>query len=106
MLTKRDDIKKHRKEIAEAVAEMNKYDVVIDSAAAIQKCLKDGYDVVAKENTIRSVIREELGMRYRKIVSISSSGNTPKNLVLRQQFALKLIDILTAGKTVINIDET
>ena len=51
-------------------------------------------------------MKEELGMRYRKIVSVSSTGNTPKNLVLRQQFALRLIDVLTAGKTVINVDET
>ena len=45
-------------------------------------------------------------MRYRKIISVSSTGNTPKNLVLRQQFALKLIEALVAGKTIINVDET
>ena len=65
-----------------------------------------GYDIEAKIKTIQSVMKEELGMHYRKIVSVSSTGNTPKNLVLRQQFALRLIDVLTAGKIVINVDET
>ena len=49
---------------------------------------------------------KDLGMKYRKIASVSRNGNTPKNLVLRQQFALKLIQLLESGKTVINVDET
>lgn len=85
---------------------MNQLDVVVDSAAAVQKGLKVGYDIEAKLKTVQSVMKDELGMRYRKIVSVSSTGNNPKNLVLRQQFALRLIDVLAAGKTVINVDET
>ena len=85
---------------------MNRYDVVVDSVVAVQKGLKEGYDMDAKAKTIGSVMKQELGMRYRKIVSVSTTGNTPKNLVLRQQFALKLIEVLKIGKTVINVDET
>ena len=106
LMIKRDEEKQHREDIAEVVSEMNKYDVVIDSVVAVQKGLKEGYDMEAKTKTIRSVMKQELGMRYRKIVSVSTTGNTPKNLVLRQQFALKLIEVLEIGKTVINVDET
>ena len=106
ILGARDDTAAHRAAIVEAVAEMNHHDVVVDSVSAVKKCLKDGYDLEAKETVIRSVMKKDLGMRYRKILSVSSTGNTPKNLVLRQQFALKLIEALAAGKTVINVDET
>ena len=85
---------------------MNEHNVVVDSVEGFQKGLKVGYDIEAKIGVIKSVMKDELGMRYRKIVSISRTGNTPKNLVLRQQFALKLIEVLNAGKIVINVDET
>ena len=51
-------------------------------------------------------MREDLGMRYRKLVPISIHGNSDKNLVLRQQFAMQLIGLLKAGKTLLNVDET
>ena len=51
-------------------------------------------------------MREELGMRYKKILSASIHSNSVKNLVLRQQFALEFLNQLQAGKTIINIDET
>ena len=39
-------------------------------------------------------MREDLGMRYRKIKPVSIHGNSDKNLILRQQFALKLIQLM------------
>ena len=51
-------------------------------------------------------MREEMGMRFRKIVPVSIHGNSEKNLVLRQQFARVLIDLLMQGKTILNVDET
>ena len=47
--------------------------------------------MTVKKRLICSVMTKDLGMKYRKIVSVSRNGNTPKNLVLRQQFAIKLI---------------
>ena len=54
-------------------------------------------DIEAKLSLISSVMKEDLGMKYKRIKSISNEGNSPKNLVLRQQFALKLIGLLGAG---------
>ncbi len=45
-------------------------------------------------------------MSYRKILPISIHGNSIKNLVLRQQFALKFLELMQAKKVIINIDET
>lgn len=66
----------------------------------------DDLGVDAQEPEIRSVMREDLGMRYRKIVPISIHGNSEKNLVLRQQFAIKLIGLMVEGKRLLNIDQT
>jgi len=40
------------------------------------------------------------------VKAISWQGNAPKNLILRQQFALEYLKIDLRKKTVINIDET
>ena len=84
ILTKKNEVQKHRKDIKDAVTELNSHDIVIDSVAAVKKHLKVGYDLEAKETVIRSVMREDLAMRYRKILSVSWTGNSSKNLVLRQ----------------------
>ena len=47
-----------------------------------------------------------LGMSYRKLTSLAIFANSSRNLVCRQQFALKLIDLLNEGKRIINIDQT
>ena len=47
----------------------------------------------------------ELEMSYRKVKPVSLHANSEKNLVLRQQFALRLLGAMKAGKTVLNIDE-
>ena len=85
---------------------MNQYNVFIDSARSVKKALEDGLGATAKEHEIRRIMRDDLNMRYRKVIPISIHGNSEKNLVLRQQFALKLIGLLHAGKTLLNIDET
>ena len=74
---------KQREDIAEALEEMNKLNVVIDSVQQVQKALSYGLDIKAKQKVIRSVMKYELGMKYKKIKSVSNTGNTPKNLVLR-----------------------
>ena len=45
-------------------------------------------------------------MSFKKIVPISVHGNSVRNLVLRQQFALHFLDLLESKKVIIDIDET
>jgi hypothetical protein len=51
-------------------------------------------------------MRQDLGMRYRKIVAISPSENTLTNLVLRQQYAIRYLREIQTRTRLINIDET
>jgi hypothetical protein len=40
-------------------------------------------DIKTTAEEVRDVMREELGMRYRKIKTVSLHSNSEKNLVLR-----------------------
>ena len=51
-------------------------------------------------------MKNECGMSYKKVVPISLTGNSTRNLILRQQFALRYLQIDFKKKTIINIDET
>lgn len=85
---------------------MNEFNVFIDSVQSVKKCLLDTMEVDASEHEIRNVMRHDLNMRYRKVLPVSIHGNSEKNLVLRQQFARNMINLLKAGKTLLNVDET
>ena len=51
-------------------------------------------------------MREDCEMSYRSIKRISIHGNSPKNLVLRQQFAIEMLKVSNEGKVLLCIDET
>ena len=85
---------------------MNHQDTFIDSAASVQKVLLEEHQMEKKQSLIRSVMRDDLDMRFRKVLPVSIHANSWKNLVLRQQFALKYIELLFKDKIILNIDET
>ena len=78
----------------------------MDSAKAVA----DSIDVTGQKpvslSTVRSVMREELGMRFRKIKTVSLHSNSEKNLVLRQRWALEFLAQARKKKVFLNIDET
>ena len=51
-------------------------------------------------------MREELGMRYRKIKTVSLHSNSEKNLVLRQRWSLEFLAQARKKRVFINVDET
>ena len=55
---------------------------------------------------VRSVMKEELGMSYRKIVTVSLHSNSEKNLVLRQHWAMEFFAQAKKKKVFLNVDET
>ena len=61
----------------------NDFNIVIDSAQAIANEMNATNAEQVTENTVRSVMKDELDMRYRKIKTVSLHSNSEKNLVLR-----------------------
>ena len=75
-------------------------------AAELRYDLKlDGVSGIT-DKLVCTVLKERLGMDYRRIKGVSNTANTHKNMILRQQFAYKMIELLQSGKRIINIDET
>ena len=55
---------------------------------------------------IASVMKQEMGLRYRKVVAVSLHENSVRNLVLRQQWAARYLDQALTRTRIINIDES
>ena len=50
-------------------------------------------------------MRDDCQMSYRSIKRISIHGNSPKNLILRQQWAVEMLRLSQSGKVLLCIDE-
>ena len=55
---------------------------------------------------VRQVFRKDLCMGYRQAKTVPIQGNSERCLVLRQQYALRLLPLLESGKRIINVDES
>lgn len=83
LLIEREEREAHLDAIKKLVKEKVDSGAIIDSVRAMTKDLESqGLDSV-KESDVRMVMREELGMRFRKIKTVSLHSNSVKNLVLR-----------------------
>ena len=99
--------KERRKEsICEYICDLNNKGSVISSTRSLQSKLKEEKDMELKRNYLAQILKENVGMRYKKIKPITVNTNSEKNLVLRQQFAQNLIKLLQSGKRVLNVDQT
>ena len=72
----REHIKKH-------VQVKNDFKSIIDSAKAVANDINAQDNMAVTERDVRSVMREELDMRFTKIKTVSLHSNSEKNLVLR-----------------------
>ena len=55
---------------------------------------------------MQSVLREDIGARYKCIRRIPFRGNSARCLILRQRYAKFMLDLLAGDVRVINIDQT
>ena len=85
---------------------MNKSNWFIDSPSTIVHTARNELDILVKKHQVLEVLKKDCGMSYRRIKPISLHANSPKNLVLRQQFAMVLLSALKTIRHIINIDET
>ena len=52
------------------------------------------------------MLRNHLGMRYKKVKKVTFQGNSEQNLVKRHLYCKVMLKLLDQGKRVLNIDET
>lgn len=63
---------------------MNKDDVFIDSVGFLQKKLAEEHSIVAKPSLVKSILRQDLKMRYKLVKPVSWTTNTAKSKIVRQ----------------------
>ena len=85
---------------------------IINSGSSIIKTdeIKQWLNVTKQQQVndklIRRVLLHEFDLKYHKVKKNAYNSNSERNLILRQQFAFKLLDLLWEGKRIINIDES
>ena len=102
----RDKKASERSKVAGLVQKMVDEHQVIDSVEKVIKKIDGQHETVLKAPEMRKIMREDLGLRWKKIKEVSLHENSIKNLVLRQRFAMVLLETVMTKTRIINIDET
>ena len=72
----------------------------------VQEAVRENTGLQTAPSLVRQVMRKELNMGYRRATIVTVQGNSERCLVLRQQYALKMLPLLESGKRIINVDES
>ena len=78
----------------------------LGSADQVRWYLFQLYHLKFSRHEVNRILKQDLGMRYKRLVHVAPQANTTRNLVLRQQFALVFLRLAEEGKDFINVDET
>lgn len=93
-------------EVLWAVRECLNENGSMNSLKEIRSWLKEKHHINIKPWKLRNIMFAKMKLRYKRIEPISWQGNSPKNLVLRQHFAMTFLKQDLTKKTIVNIDET
>lgn len=102
----RDSKVAERSKIAGLIQKMVDDHQVIDSVKEVIKIIDDQVSTQLKPPDVRKIMREDLGLRWKKVKEVSLHENSIRNLVLRQQFAMVFLEAAMKKHRIINIDET
>ena len=80
--------------------------IPIEKAAKVQMEVKRLHHVELSLPKVRTVLKSELGLGYRMAKKVPIQSNSERCLVLRQQYALKMLELLSGNDRLINIDES
>ena len=58
------------------------------------------------QKQIRQVMKEDFNLSFVRTKKLNLQANSDMALIKRQQYALKMLDLLSDGKRIINIDES
>ena len=95
-----------RQAIESTVTSMLAANKQITSAQLVRAAVRrnDGYEVGL--DLVKDVMKKDLRMGYRRARTVTVQANSERCLVLRQQFALRLLPLLESGRRIINVDES
>jgi hypothetical protein len=68
--------------------------------------MKESSDKLIRAPLVQWVLKNKLGLTYRRLRRLTNQANSKRCLILRQQYAKYILDLKKSGKRVINVDET
>ena len=83
-----------------------KSDKVIRSATAIRNELIDNRNLKVPARRIRKVLKNVYGANFSRIRKVPLHANSLRNLYMRQQFSIQMLDWMLDGKRILCVDET
>ena len=89
----KDDQEAKERSIAEVAERLNQAESIIDNTDNVRGLVKRELDQEVSVALVRKVLRQDLGMSYRKVTKVSLHANSEKNKVLRQQWALAYLKL-------------
>ena len=81
-------------------------DQCIWSINQVRDAIEAQSGVNASKRFVSSVLRNHFDMRFQKVKRVAFKGNSERSLVVRQQCAKKMLELLEQGFTIMNIDES
>ena len=72
----------------------------------VEQAVRNETGLEVKRNQVAKFMKKEMHLGYRQVRTVPVQCNTQRCLVLRQQYALKMLPLLESKKRVINIDES
>ena len=103
---KRERQRRARAAIKATAEEMLARSVPIQSSDIIVARVNEQTDLKVKNHEVRSVLKKDLGLGYRLAKKVPPQANSERCLVLRQQYAIRMIELLQEKKRIINVDES
>ena len=85
----------------------------ITSAKVVTDAVKKNLSLDVDDNLVREVMRKDMRLGYRQAKTVPIQSNSERCLVLRQQYALRMLPLLESGcfskqpaRRIINVDES
>ena len=73
----------NRENIRESIKAFKETCDYVDTVKEIREHIKKKHQLETKPSVVKSILRNDLRMRYKRIVPLSWQGNSTKNIILR-----------------------
>ena len=78
----------------------------LDRAEQVRQSVLASHDIKVSRQYVSSVLRHDIGARYKRLRKVPFLGNTDRCLILRAHFSKFLLGQLASGARIINLDQT
>ena len=95
-----------RQVIEDAVTGMLAVNKPIARIQQVQAVVTEQNGLQVSSKLVSQVMRKDMRMGYRLARTVPLQSNSERCLVLRQQYAMRMLPLLEAGRRIINVDES